>query len=846
MFLSPAKIKVHVLPLAAVSAFVSWICSPLLSGRGLPFATDINGYLARLWYLANQVKEQGNIPEWFPFWYNGTTLLQYYPPLSSFLALPIQLITNDVTRTFGIFALLSLLASAYVVYGLASRWSTPPWAGLAAFLFVAAPFNVRTIFNEGNLPRTLEMALIPAVVWALFLVLEKPGRKNIAALGTLTLLMVLAHHQQAGITLIGLVPLVLVYSTSSADRRAKLAVIFSTFVVGMLLSGWWLLPAISHWDYSTVPDISFLPERLHLYSTTPSMLAPWLRSTSVEIVYFGLALVITGTVAGLVRRTRRNLALLSAGWLSLVLSFGQNLFFWDWLPANGIFPERFLHLPALMFALLAVEFRVVLIDRGGKAFLRGLAAAALLVWAIADFRPYWDFPQLSEYNDLYETLEELPPAQVGERIDSRGWAGGSATAFIPVMEQQRSLAFGWYIETTPHLPVIVHHNSALREDRPGFVLRNYDLWNVRTAMIDRVDQNLIDALIDSGFEEKLRDRNAIGLVSPEPSKPVMELGANTIVVGRGKFVATTALPWMSYAPTAVIDDLEEEYLSGFDIIVLFDFEYRNRGRLEERIRGWLSSGKQVVVDLTRMPDPELFGVRRVSVELPPEPEFEFTDPGLLAEAPLAAVDFGTLDNPWRSISYANLDDMLVSFTDDSQTIHPVIGTKDLEEGKIYYFGLNLFSHVVVSGDLQAEKFLSSFFEQRGGFTEITQPRVNVVDYTPPADSWGFTVELDQPTRLLVSGTWSPHWNATANGEPVPVLNHENLILLDLPAGRQEIAFSYGATAVQYLGIAITGIALILGALLVIKGPAFVGAYPELERKYQQVLLVWFRKQLAKE
>ena len=77
---------------------------------------------------------------------------------------------------------------------------------------------------------------------------------------------------------------------------------------------------------------------------------------------------------------------------------------------------------------------------------------------------------------------------------------------MPIIETVRNRSFGWSTETTPHLPVIVQRNSALREDRPLFVVRNYDLWNVRTAMIDPADARLVTALLDRGFTEVATER----------------------------------------------------------------------------------------------------------------------------------------------------------------------------------------------------------------------------------------------------------------------------------------------------------------------------------------------------
>jgi uncharacterized membrane protein len=135
-------LNIRTLSIVALLAFVVWLSSPVLGKSGWPFGTDVHGHLARVWYMTEGIRTNGSIPEWLPHWYNGTPISQYYPPLSTLVMLPIQLATDNITTTYGIFVLMSLIGAAGFTYGLARRWGTAPWAALAAFIYVAAPFNV--------------------------------------------------------------------------------------------------------------------------------------------------------------------------------------------------------------------------------------------------------------------------------------------------------------------------------------------------------------------------------------------------------------------------------------------------------------------------------------------------------------------------------------------------------------------------------------------------------------------------------------------------------------------------------------------------------------------------------
>jgi len=53
----------------------------LVSNDSYPFTSDAMGHMAKVHFLAESLS-RGEFPSWFPYWYNGATVTQYYPPLS--------------------------------------------------------------------------------------------------------------------------------------------------------------------------------------------------------------------------------------------------------------------------------------------------------------------------------------------------------------------------------------------------------------------------------------------------------------------------------------------------------------------------------------------------------------------------------------------------------------------------------------------------------------------------------------------------------------------------------------------------------------------------------------------
>jgi hypothetical protein len=66
--------------------------------------------------------------------------------------------------------------------------------------------------------------------------------------------------------------------------------------------------------------------------------------------------------------------------------------------------------------------------------------------------------------------------------------------------------------------------------------------------------------------------------------------------------------------------------------------------------------------------------------------------------------------------------------------------------------------------------------------------------------------------VIVSQTWSRHWKVTLDGSPVVVRDHENLVLISLPAGEHAVDFHYDATPVQAVGRGVTGTGVLLAVV----------------------------------
>ena len=68
------------------------ITLPTIINHFAPTYVDQMRHLYRLWFLTDSVLKGDLLPQWMPDWYIGMDAFRYYPPLVTYLMLPIDLL----------------------------------------------------------------------------------------------------------------------------------------------------------------------------------------------------------------------------------------------------------------------------------------------------------------------------------------------------------------------------------------------------------------------------------------------------------------------------------------------------------------------------------------------------------------------------------------------------------------------------------------------------------------------------------------------------------------------------------------------------------------------------------
>jgi uncharacterized membrane protein len=810
--------------------------NPLLDLVGFPKGTDVLGHLARVWYMAKAMRETGALPQWFPAWYNGTPLLQYYPPLATYLMLPVQVLTDNISLTYRIFVIGCFLLGGLAAYFLARRWLSSVLATLAAGAYLANPYTLYTVFAESNMPRTFLLVIMPLMLGELLTVLERGRRSAFVSLTILTLVTVLTHQMQAVMMLSLLAIIALAYVGRDVEKRLRLLLFGLACVLGVGLAAAYLLPALTHADYPDVPNLSTFEERLPFESADWRMISPTLRLESIELVYVGLSLVVLAVVGVMLGRERRWFGLGISGLMGMFLALGVYNPLYQYLPFHtSLLPRRFWGPVILMLALLAgiglqkLQHRLADLwpshQRGLKAASHlsvALLAAALIA---LDYVPYWRLVRTSTYPEVYAALDQLNTQTLDGRLATFVDAE-SEWSFFPLLRGY-DISDGYSIETTPHLPTILQMRLAERTGYPDFVARTLLTWNVSSILISPRYAHLLEPLNGLGYRATAQAPQELSLLTQEATSLVKVQTRNAIVIGRGAYTAVMAYPWMSWGTSWNVDDYDPAYLDQFDLIYLYDYGYRDAFELEDKARAWLKAGKTVVVDMTAMPDATLASVRPASIAVPRNPVFTAGPEADFALGEIAGQPFEYQGDAWRGMIYYNLDGTLLEVQGDDGKNWPAFGFKELPEGRLYFVGLNWMSHIVDSRDQPAMDLMDRFLQRANPNRALPLPDFPVRLTDPPADHWGFTYQSDQAAMVLVSQTWSPHWQAMLDRKPLTIYNHENLITLSLPAGEHAVEFQYASTPIQWFGWGVTlvCVAVALGLWAV---------YPRLRVRYTTV------------
>lgn len=388
---------------------------------GLFRAHDIENHLARVanYYLA--IKD-GHFPvRWarnlnFKF---GYPVFNYNYPLANILCYPLIVIGLSIEESLKIVLFLAYLGSGIFMY-LWLRKLFNSVAGLVgAILYLCAPYQFLDLYVRGVVGENLSFALLPAILYFITVLTEKPNKLKFLLLVLGTFMFSLSHNIM--VMIIG--PLIILYLIYITRKNSSFwfTNALKAVLLGFLLSSFFWIPAILEAKYVTLEAFNYKTVFLdHFVNIKQLFYGPWQNGYSVkgpdDTMSFQLGLgqwlvlVISGILLFKFKRSKKDsIGLLSITGLiicglAIFLMLPISRLLWNIIPILGYmqYPWRLLSILIIVTAFLGA-----IITKYNKYI--GLAILVVsLIYCQQFTKPFaWDKKPDMEYYDFLFTTSVL-------------------------------------------------------------------------------------------------------------------------------------------------------------------------------------------------------------------------------------------------------------------------------------------------------------------------------------------------------------------------------------------------------------------------------------------------------
>jgi hypothetical protein len=381
---------------------------------------------------------------------------------------------------------------------------------------------------------------------------------------------------------------------------------------------------------------------------------------------------------------------------------------------------------------------------------------------------------------------------------------------------------GWALENTPHNQALRRYLGAATWS-PDYLHHLFGTWNVSTAVL-RADEDAMESvavtLSGIGFEIR-QDLGEYQIWDAETAgSPLQVIPAErALVVGNGLPPLLLTYPFAQQADQPYLSQLEDDVLDNHPMIILSQFE-ANPSELKEtegRLSRYIQSGGTVVMDLSGMETnlgrtTDLFDVDVLRLRVAGEVQIRWQDE-VAGDLPSVLSFSSVASDGWSGAVYENLDVVLAEIQYLGEW-YPVLGYRDLGQGKAWFVGMNLLYYAQVSGASNIADVIRQITLEG---VDVSQDHVFAA---VPVDNWvvddrglafDYTTDADLPEALLAY-TYSPRWQVSIDGEPVEHTAYENLIQLSLPAGHHHVEIVYQAYGTAWpilgLGVGLLGVSVL--------------------------------------
>jgi hypothetical protein len=332
-----------------------------------------------------------------------------------------------------------------------------------------------------------------------------------------------------------------------------------------------------------------------------------------------------------------------------------------------------------------------------------------------------------------------------------------------------------------------------------------------------------EVLAGSGFQDVGEtDRYRIYRRS-EASSPVLALpDRRMLIVGEQALPLLITYPFAEESSYTALHELPRLDPESEPIVGLTRFE-RSQAELQldqPPVESFVRAGGVVILDLSGMEDligrtVEFLGVDVLRVSFTEPMQLRWAE-GLEGLPQRLRLPEQTPEG-WSGAAYDHLDEVFGEVEYQGRW-WPILGYRNLGQGRAWFIGLNLLYHAQLTGQTELKSLVHDLTLSGVEVEQSPQlPSLPVEDWKASGTELSFSVDVgDEPREAVVSYTYSPRWRATVDGQPWEFREYEHLLSLDLPAGIHKVVFFYSpfGTIWPIAGMAVTllGVAALAGGL----------------------------------
>lgn len=741
-------------------------------------------------------------PVFDPHWYNGAELMRYMAPLPTYLFAFCQFLGGGSAMTgFLIFVAFIFFTGAVVWLYIGFKVNRPYFGAFLGFLWFFIPNNLITLFYEGDLPRSICIAVLPLLMYWVYDYLREQHWYTIPKLSLCFAMIALCEPGYALLVMIAcmiyFVIDMIIYHKWHRDVQAFFALVLGYFLIGL-----WLVPVIKG-DVTGIDNLEIMAD---FFQSMFLSVNPFARLQRGNVdVYFGLAAMLLA-IFGILLSKKKSMPGFWTGILILVCSSETLYILLSSLPGGDIL----LMLRFVSIGLCMILFSFLIWETLKKGWI--LLFAVLLILDIVPSMPLilggqtGNPPEVRLNSYAEKTLVREAKGMTKQRLAlvDESSLGGLSSYLITGYEEAVATTYGGAEETAATVNNFKQIDRALEEGHYLYVFdRCLEMGNdtvvIQLDIVGDLAKNPVlqmdHAALRVGYE--LVDYND-NYRFYKLNKKGIDGNWGTITKYRAIGIGTAApgisrqFPIVEETDTTNLNDFTFEELKEYDLIYLSGFTYDDKEKAEKMIEDLSEAGVRIVIAADGIPDDRgsqnqsFLGVICNGVSFSQGyPNLDTID-GML-ETDL----FPNGYRDWSTVYVDGLDEVWGTVKDLDWNL-PFFGT--VKNDNIIIIGLNLTYYY----GLTLDEGVGALLDRAMNISSTELPEREIVPYAVQYGTDHITIQAD---RDDVNTGLAYHNSFTASQE-IYMKNH----LTYVGAGTTEISIGY-----PYLtyGIAVSGGAFVL-------------------------------------